>query len=307
MSILDKTMMRSTYFLVFYLLHSFCLNAKSIPNIENRHHDKQDFHSLDTLYHAATGIQFELGYFSPKGYYISYDSKSSKTAQAYLKSTNESTGSEFIPLQLFDDLDLLQFTSLSSDNLILYQNRYTFGIYDVNTQNASSSQQPGAYKYEGEDAISSLLSGFSFFDHEKFLFGHIQAYGIFCYDISNSIHPIELRRYALSQNNEGVYYDNQGEYHAFLYPSDGGRWDVLLARSDTSIQSLTGVYAGFTEIKYAKKDVFITLDDKAEPKVVIDANGVVQVQLIGGAFLAIDLNRGTAIHVEMNDLRNLNF
>ena len=304
-------MIRSMSFLVFYFLQTLGIFAQGISDIESRYYNEQDFRSFDTLHHEATSTQFELGFFSPKGYDVVYDSKSSRsyyqrvdttatdlylneTAVAYLKSTKENSLPAFIPLQLVEDFDLLKFIPIKSEKIILYKNRYAFGIYDVNTQKTGSSQQPGAYKYEGEDAMSSLLSGFSFFDNEKFLFGHVQAYGIFCYDISNPINPIELRRYALSERSEGIYYDNQGEHHVFLQPKENDRWDVLLASSDTtSSPSIPKLYSRLKEMRYVKKDVLIKLDHASEPKVAIDPEGRIQIQLIDDSFLSIDLVHGT--------------
>src|SRR5690606_28551222 len=104
-----------------------------------------------------------------------------------------------------DDLDVLKFVNLS-DGLLVFKTRYHFFIYDLENRQVTTRNTPGKHVYEGEDAISSLISALTFFDGGKFLLGCVQSYGVFCYDLSDPVHPVELRQYGTSHYNQGQYY-----------------------------------------------------------------------------------------------------
>src|SRR5690606_26780130 len=88
----------------------------------------------------------------------------------------------------------------------------------------------GVGQYQGEDAVSGLYSALTFFDHEKFILGNIQAFGIFCFNLRDYSQPIELKQYRISE-------ENNGEYYAFFSPVDNGNFDIIVAQADLSSSS----------------------------------------------------------------------
>src|SRR5690554_1295335 len=276
-------MIKSVPIVIFFMLQIVVMQAQMMFS-------ELDFEAVDILNHKPTQTHFEIGYFLPKGYTMEshkVDNQSiyhiadstlvtsleynNQVVEGYLKVSKKGQAAEFISLQLYDDLDLLGFVPCTSENLIIYKNRYRFGIYDIRSQSVSAPQLPGENKYEGEDAISSILGGFNFFDQDQYLFGHVQAYGIFCYDLSQPSHPKELLRYAISNNNEGLCFDNQGEYHVFLHPKGNGTWNILLGQSDTtSKQSVLKLYSKFNTLSYGAQNLVIRLKDSGESDVCLN-------------------------------------
>lgn len=216
-------------------------------------------------------------------------------AQTFPIDPRETIAKHF-PLGNYDNIDLYHVVDIPSARWAVIAERYSFHVYDTKTAALSDRLIPAKHQYESEDAITGVLSGFSFFDDERFLFGHVQAYGIFCYVLSDTAPPKELHRFALSDNNQGMHYDNQGEYHLFLHPKKNGRWDILIARSDVDsvAKNINRLYARFKEIRYALEDVPILSDQQGEPLADISPDGTVNIKQQNGTIL-INLVTGQVV------------
>lgn len=217
-------------------------------------------------------------------------------APVFLKVQRAGTSTNYYPLD--DDVDFYHFVDMPSTRWIVIGGRYSFYIYDTGTATLSHRLTPARHQYEGEDAISMTLSGFAFFDNDQFLFGHVQAYGIFCYAMSDPAQPKELRRVALSAGNKGMYYYNQGEYHLFLNPKENNLWDALLARSDINSVSknIDRLYTRFEELRYVLKDISILSDDQGKLMVNICSRGAVNIKQEDGTTWTINLLTGEIVN-----------
>jgi hypothetical protein len=106
-----------------------------------------------------------------------------------------------------------------NQKILVVNNRYHFYVYDSSNRRLSNPIIPGIGQYEREDAISGLLDAFTFTSDRNFLLGYVQGFGIFCYNITNSAQPIELKQFKLkSEINKEFFYFFQpiGNYYFLL-------------------------------------------------------------------------------------------
>lgn len=274
----------------------------------NETYNDEDFRVSDSLTHPTKKTRYELGVYFPSGYlrqnrsreddvkiYVPIDSTIKSTydyqiASGFLR-ISENNRRKMIPLDIYDDLDVLKFVSLS-DRLLVFKTRYHFFLYDLKKGQATKRNTPGAYVYEGEDAISPLISALTLFDGDKFLLGCVQAYGVFCYDLSDPTRPEELRQYGTSN-------DNQGQYYLFLYPKETGLWDIILANSNIESSLLTRVYQNFENIRYALRNVKIKLNEENQPDVTICESGIARINLKNDSFVQLNLYTGERTRISI--------
>lgn len=212
----------------------------------------QSFHAekfISYTEHADTlnGILYQVGTYNPA------DSPDIHLP-IYLRIARQ--GSEkYYDLDTKYDPDMFRFPDLSSDRLVIIKGRYAFYVYDIHQQTLSRKLHPGLGQYEGEDAISGLYAGLTFFDHEKFILGNVQGFGVFCYDISDPADPVELMQYAIKKPDEEL------PFYVFLHKTDSNLFDMLCAQADTASKSLISRhYNRLKTVRYGAQGIALDID-----------------------------------------------
>lgn len=294
--------------LVVGLFTAATLSGQTGEAMQTEIYRDADFLASDSLAHPVKKARYELGAYFPSGYlwqkrspeeevkiYVPMDSTIENTYDGQIASgflsISKDDGANRIPLDIYDDLDLLKFTN-SSDRLLVFKSRYHFFVYDLEKKEVTKRNTPGKQVYEGEDAISPLISALTLFDEDRFLLGNVQAYGIFCYDLSDPTKPKELTQHSTSHRNDGQYY-------LFLYPKEIGSWDIILANSSVESPALSRVYQRFESIRYALRDADIRINGKNQPDVTVSESGIAQIALKNNSFVKLNLYTGELTRITM--------
>lgn len=132
---------------------------------------------------------------------------------------------EDFALDAYEDIDQYTMQLASDGHSLLIQGRYTISAFDTQTKRHSPAVIPGRDVDYREDAISGSLAGLTFFDGNRYVLGHAQGYGLFCFDFSDMDKPTELTRYYQGE-------ENRGQPHLFVGQNRDGCWFGILANSD---------------------------------------------------------------------------
>lgn len=263
----------------FYILFFFCLStvlgqiqpiAFPIPADEfviyKEHRDSvrqlsfqigcyepKDTLSLRKLHNKANDARTKILQKEQHIYYVH--------APIYLKIHRQDSETYYF-LDDYYDPDMYGFQDSVSDNLLLITARYHLYLFDYKNKTLSNKLNPGLDQYEGEDAISGLYSALTVFNNSKFLLGNGQAFGIFCFDISDPAQPVELKQYQIPSEEHTAFY-------AFLYPKGNQQYDVLMVRVDSkSVSSrITRFYRKLEIIRYAARNICIANNAEGLPDV----------------------------------------
>lgn len=189
-------------------------------------------------------------------------------APVYLKIQHKETENYYF-LDDYYDVDFYRFKKLNSEKLLFIKARYHFHIFDREKRTLSSKAIPGLDQYEGEDAISGLYDALTLFDNEQFLFGNVQSFGVFCFDISNPSQPEELKQYSIKDSNDGQFY-------AFFHRNNQNLFDVIIVQSDLESKNpnIRSFYKKLAPIKYVLKDVLLQTTSSDQPKIKILKNEI---------------------------------
>lgn len=262
--------MKKLLFIISILFFALCSYGQ-IPSEQNPGEFVVYAEHTDSLHK----IYYQLGRYEPKDYTfeINLSGQWEKikrnpqnnekfvhvSAPIYLRIQHDETDNYYF-LNSYYDVDMFSFPDLPSDNLQIIAGRYAFYIYDIDKQTLSNELIPGLNQYEGEDAISGLYSGLTLFDNEKFLLGNVQGFGVFCFDISNTAKPVDLKQHHTKDQNDGQFY-------AFFYPKMHKSFDIILAKTDVSSVSpnINRLYKKMGTIKYLAKDIQLSTDSTKQP------------------------------------------
>lgn len=154
------------------------------------------------------------------------------------------------PMDEYPDLEMSETDLIHLRNrpFFFVKDRYRVYLVDLEHERISARIEPGAGVEYGDDSISGTVSGFQFFDHDQYLLGVAVSYGPFCFNISDLDHPKELPRYT-SQ------YGDSGQPYFFLEQQPDGRWNGLIAQSDTVNKPL---YKEIKGVRFLFRDAHMT-------------------------------------------------
>jgi len=163
------------------------------------------------------------------------------------------------PKDTYPDLEMshTRLIQLHNRPFFFIIDRYRVYLIDLEQEKISARIEPGQGVEYGDDSMSGTVDGFQFFDQDQYLIGNAVSYGLFCFNISDLDHPKELKRYSSD-------FSDQGQYYFFLEQQPNGRWNGLVAQSDTLKKSsyISSFYTETKKAKYLFQDVqLLPLED----------------------------------------------
>lgn len=254
------------YFILLIL--SIHLNAQ-IPVLNESPFPEKDFVVYASETNFTENTTYEIGRFEPENLAFTTDHLGqlrynitqtdnpnyfSQIAFIFLK-VNKNNQSFYFELDETQDVDMFKFIISNSNKLMIIGGRYSFTIFDTENLLLSPKIIPGCGQYEGEDAMSPLFSAITFFDNEKFLLGNVQAFGVFCIEISDLSKPKDLIQYKINSAENELFY-------AFLNPKKRKKFDIIIAQNDTNSESssIRNLFSKLKNVGYLKKDIRIPTD-----------------------------------------------
>lgn len=251
-------------------------------NAQNRLFNESPFPETDFVVYASEtdfseNTTYEIGRFEPENVAFTPDHLGRlryNTAQAnnpnyflqiasiFLK-INKNNQSFYIELDETNDIDLHRFIISNSTQLIVIAGRYSFQILNAETLSISPKIIPGQGQYQGEDAISPLFDAITFFDNDKFLLGNVQAFGVFCIDISDISNPKDLIQHRIISN------ERKERYYLFFNPIKGKKFDFIFAQIDPNSEStsIRNLYSKLKNISYLAKKTRVPVNHRKQPKI----------------------------------------
>lgn len=244
--------MRTILFtLLIWLIPSYA-TAQILPE-EAQSLDSEKFMVYTEHVDSLNKIHYQVGTYNPKS------DPSIIHLPIYLRIVNRGV-ENYYSLHTKYDPDIFSFPKLPSDRLTVIKGRYEFYIYDLQQKTLSRKLHPGLGQYEGEDAISGLFSGLTLFDNERFIFGHVQGFGIFCYDISHPANPVELIQHTFKKAN------NDEPVYAFIHKNSDELFAMITAQPDRSSQgNINRLYNRLKNIGFYLQDIVLDLNHAQYP------------------------------------------
>lgn len=159
------------------------------------------------------------------------------------------------PMDEYPDLEMSETRLIRLHNrpFFFVIDRYRVYLIDLKQEKISVRIEPGQGVEYGDDSISGTVGGFQFFDQGQYLIGTAASYGVFCFDISDMLHPKELKRYSSD-------FSDRGQPYFFLKQNADGTYDGIISRSDTTKRS-THISNFYTETiggDYLFQDAYLT-------------------------------------------------
>lgn len=263
----------------------------------------KDFFTLKEYTDPNDSTKYEIGRFEPATFNIVKDEYSDlrtyqatnathdfekkiydgKNATAFLKK-KRSISPPVFPLNVYSNLNDLQFSDLKSEKLLVLSDRYAFYVYNKMEDRISPRITPSLGSKKWEDGISGTISALTLFSNDEFILGSAQNNGAFAYYIADVSSPNPL----LSYNN-----NKKNTYIVFLNHRKDGLYDVITALIDSNSESknVKGQYHKFKDIQFAAKGQTIQLKNDGSPLVSLNGNRLI---LNNNSKTAIDLKTGKA-------------
>lgn len=182
-------------------------------------------------------------------------------ASIFLK-VNKYNQSFYYQLDETHDVDLRRFIISNSTKLIVIGGRYSLHILDTEKLLISPKIIPGQGQYQGEDAMSPLFDALTFFDNDKFLLGNVQAFGVFCIDISNIENPKDLIQHRIISPENELFF-------TFFNPTKHKKFDIILAQNEPNSESETirNLFSELKNLSYLKKEIKVPTNRSKQPKI----------------------------------------
>lgn len=200
---------------------------------------------------------------------------------------------EEFALNAYEDLDQYTMQLAPDGHSLLIQGRYTISAFGTLTKRHSPAVIPGQDVDYREDAISGSLAGLTFFGGNRYVLGHAQGYGLFCFDFSDMDKPTELTRYHHGD-------ENKNQPYLFVGQNRDGSWYGILAKIDlqSAVPTIRDQYEKIERVNMLFQNIRL-----AKPSKIIDHFLILQVvqQDQSTALLIVDFQSGTKFYGEEAD------
>ena len=174
-----------------------------------------------------------------------------------IKEGDQTLRDHVAPAVQYLEISQVQLIMLKERPFFFVKGRYELFLVDLQGEEIAPLIRPGVDVSYREDALSGQMNGFQFFDEDNYLLGIAVSYGVFCFNISDLAKPKELLRYSSD-------FSDQGQPYFFLEKNAQGRYNGIIAQSDTTEKSMhiSGFYTKTKEARYLFQDAHIVVPDQ---------------------------------------------